>query len=54
MVAGGRDSITYHTSSTEMLIMDSPDGWVITTPLPRAVYGVRGVTVGGRLYMTGK
>ena len=36
-----------------MLTMDTA-GWVLTTPLPRAVYGVRGVTVGGRLYMTGK
>ena len=33
--------------------MDSP-GWTLTTPLPRAVRGVRGVTMGGRLYMTGK
>ena len=40
-------------SSTEVLTMDSPD-WTLTTPLPRAVYGVRGVTVEGRLYLTGK
>ena len=33
--------------------MDSP-GWTLTTPLPRTVWGLRGVTVAGRLYMTGK
>jgi len=26
---------------------------VLTTPLPRAVFTVRGVTSGGRLYLTG-
>ena len=51
-MAGGWDGDNY-LSSTEVLTMDSP-GWTLTTPLPRAVNGVRGVTVTGRLYMTGK
>ena len=34
-------------------MVDSP-GWILTTPLPKAVAGVKGVTVGGRLFMTGK
>ena len=53
-MAGGYDG--EYLSSTEVLTLDSP-GWTLTTPLPRAVYGVygvRGVTVAGRLYMTGK
>ena len=52
LVAGGYDGDNYF-SSTEVLTMDSP-GWTLTTPLPRAVAGVRGVTVAGRLYMTGR
>ena len=33
--------------------MDSP-GWTLTTPLPRALHFVMGVTLGGMLYRTGK
>jgi hypothetical protein len=33
--------------------MDSP-GWTLTTPLPRALSALRGVTVGGRFFITGK
>ena len=52
-MAGGADNNNKYLSSTEVLTMDSP-GWTLTTPLPRAVDGVRGVTVAGGLYMTGK
>jgi len=52
LVAGGNDDNYIPFSSTEMLTMDSP-GWTLTTPLPRAVRGVIGVTMGGTLYMTG-
>ena len=52
LVAGGLDNNYYHLSSTEVLTTDSPV-WSMATPLPRAVYGVRGVTVGDTVYMTG-
>ena len=42
-----------YLSSTEVLTMDSP-GWTLTTPLPKAMMGVRGVPMAGKLYMTGK
>ena len=42
-----------YLSSTEVRNVDSPV-WTMTTPLPRAVNAVRGVTVGGNLFMTGK
>ena len=51
LVAGGNNG-HMHLSSTEVLTMESPS-WSLATPLPRALAGVRGVTVGGRLYMTG-
>ena len=53
MVAGGLGSTNNYLSSTEVLTMDS-HAWSMATPLPRAVSGVRGVTLDGRLYMTGK
>ena len=52
LVAGGVDNYNHLLSSTEVLTMDSPS-WTLTTPLPRAVEGVMGVTTEGRLYMTG-
>jgi len=58
LVAGGMDSECYlcgeegFLSSTEMLLSSS-SSWVLTNPLPRAVFTLRGVTSGGRLYMTG-
>jgi hypothetical protein len=39
-------------SSTEVLTMDSP-GWTLTTPLPRAVAGLVGITVDAMFYITG-
>ena len=52
LVAGGRDDSDNTLSSTELMLEDS-DVWSITSPLPRAVYGVRGVTLGNTLYMSG-
>eukprot|EP00091_Calanus_sinicus_P014715 TRINITY_DN3235_c1_g1_i1.p1 TRINITY_DN3235_c1_g1~~TRINITY_DN3235_c1_g1_i1.p1 ORF type:complete len:145 (+),score=32.76 TRINITY_DN3235_c1_g1_i1:207-641(+) len=52
LVAGGMDDSTNGLSSTELMLEDS-DVWSITSPLPRAVTGVRGVTLGNTLYMTG-
>ena len=53
MVAGGYDDRERLLSSTEVLTMDSP-GWALTTPLPWGIGGVRAVTLGGRLFITGK
>jgi hypothetical protein len=53
LVAGGRDNNLNRISSTEVLTMDSP-GWALTTPLPKAMDVVRGVTAGGMFYITGK
>ena len=39
-------------SSTELLARDATS-WEKASPLPRALEGLRGVTVGGVLYMTG-
>merc|ERR1711874_743937 len=50
LVAGGHDG--YSLSSTEVLASDSTS-WEIATPLPRVLVGLRGVTAGGVLYMTG-
>ena len=54
LVAGGMDS-PYDDpfSSTEVLTSDSP-AWTMATPLTRAVWGVKGVTVSNILYLTGK
>ena len=40
-------------SSTEWLSSTS-SSWTMATNLPRRMYGVRGVTLGGELYMTGQ
>ena len=52
MVAGGRGDNGRYLSSTEIL---TPLEFylALAEPLPRAVYGVVGVTAWGRLYMTG-
>lgn len=53
LVVGGFDSQSSSLSSTEVLNMDS-EAWIVTTPLPNALYGeVRGTTVGQNIYMTG-
>merc|ERR1711892_133839 len=51
IVAGGWDH-NINLSSTEVLTSVSPS-WTISTRLPRAMYGLRGVTVSNILYMTG-
>ena len=51
LVAGGSNDDAY-LSSTEVLTVDSP-AWTMVTPLPRAVYGVRGVTLDNTVFMTG-
>ena len=53
LVAGGNDDSWDAISSTELMLEDS-DVWSITSPLPRAVYGVKGVTLGNTLYMSGR
>ena len=50
LVAGGNNDA--YLSSTEVLTVDSP-AWTMATPLPRAVYGVRGVTLDNTVFMTG-
>jgi len=54
LVAGGDNGawIDNKEASTELLIGDSP-AWALTTPLPRALTGLKGLTLGGRVYMTG-
>ena len=52
MVAGGYDNKERLLDSTEVLTMDS--GWTLSTPLPRKAGGLMGVTLGGRLYISGK
>jgi len=51
LVAGGYDGSNY-LSSAEMLTRTS-SAWVMVNNLPRKIDGVRGVTLGGTLYMTG-
>ena len=51
LVAGGYDGSNF-LSSTEMLTRTS-SAWVTVNNLPRKMDGVRGVTLGGVLYMTG-
>ena len=51
MVAGGWGGSNY-LSSTEMLTRTSST-WVMVNNLPRRISGVRGVTLGNILYMTG-
>jgi len=54
LVTGGHNndypSVTH--SSTEVLIGDAPR-WEFTSPLPRKIWDLKGVTLGGTLYMTG-
>ena len=52
LVAGGYDDRWNSLSSTEMLTRTS-SAWVMVNNLPRKISGVRGVTLGGVLYMTG-
>ena len=51
LVAGG-DGAGNPLSSTELMVEGS-DAWTMSTPLPRAVRGVRGATLGNIVYMTG-
>ena len=50
-MAGGSNGVII-LSSAELLGQDS-SGWEMTTRLPRAVIGARGVTAGGRVFITG-
>ena len=52
LIAGGYDGRWQLLSSAEMLARTS-SGWVSVNNLPRKFGGVRGVTLGGVLYMTG-
>ena len=52
LVAGGYDKSRNALSSTELLVEDS-DAWTMSTPLPRAVDGLRGATLGNIVYLTG-
>ena len=52
-MAGGYDNKERLLSSTEVLTMDA-SGWTLSTPLPRKTAGLMGVTLGGRLYITGE
>ena len=57
LVAGGTTgaggSAVGGLSSTEVLTGDSP-AWTMATPLPRAVDGMRGISLDNTVYMTGK
>ena len=53
LVAGGLDGDDTHLSSTEVLTGDST-AWTMATPLPRAVDGMRGISLDNTVYMTGK
>ena len=50
-MAGGSNGVII-LSSAELLGQDS-SAWEMTTRLPRAVIGARGVTAGGRVFITG-
>jgi len=52
LVAGGYDSNGNSFLSTEVLSSTSTQ-WIESTPLPRNMWSLKGVTVGGKLYMTG-
>jgi len=52
LVAGGYNKVYSPISSTELLTSPS-SAWVLANNLPRPMYGIRGVTVSGVLYMTG-
>ena len=51
LVTGGLDESGY-LSSTELLT-SSTSSWTMANNLPRSMYAMRGVTLGGILYMTG-
>lgn len=54
LVAGGDSGawIDSKLSSTEVLTADS-SAWTVTNPLPSALTGLKGLNLGGRIYMTG-
>jgi len=52
LVAGGYNKMNDDISSTELFISPS-SAWVFANKLPRDMYGMKGVTVGGVLYMIG-
>ena len=52
LVGGGFDGSTV-LSSTEILTSGSLT-WVYSTPLPRRIMGVKGVTLGNTLYLAGE
>ena len=45
------DSNGKDLSSTELLVGGAP-AWIVSTPLPRQLYGMRGLTLGNTLYLT--
>ena len=53
LVAGGNDDRSNSLSSAEKLTRTS-SAWVMVNNLPRKMYGMKGVTLAGVLYMTGK
>ena len=52
LVAGGMFPRNHTISSTEMLTRTS-SAWVTVKNLPRKIKGLRGITLGGVLYMIG-
>merc|ERR1711892_541680 len=52
LVAGGAGGGHGSLSSTEVLTGDSP-AWTKATPLPRALGGLRGISLDNIVYMTG-
>ena len=50
-VMGGYDGS--YLSSTEVLPMNAPV-WTVSTPLPRELYGMRGITLGNTVFLTGE
>ena len=53
LVAGGMDGSGLRLSSTEVLT-SSATAWAQASPLPRQLYGMRGLTMGNQVYLTGK
>ena len=51
-MAGGWDAGYEVLASTEVLVAGSP-AWVAAGRLPSARYGLRGASLGGRLFMAG-
>ena len=52
MVAGGADNSKRPMSSTETLLVGSAS-WEMASSLPAAVEGLRGVTIGDDIFLTG-